>query len=387
MTSGLLSILLITQTSWIADDGRRIEGDVRIENGRITALGKNLPREGAQLLDAKGTWLTPGLIEANSRIGLDEVSLESSTRDDDLQGDRIRARFFVGDALDPHSLVIPIQRAHGLTLAISRPAGGTIPGQAAAVQFDGRILPEPIAMYARLGADSERSRAGRLHELRSALEDAQFWAKNRRAFDKGATRAISIRPADAQALQPVLNGTLPLVVRVDRRADIRAVIALADTFKLKVVLLGAAEAWTEAKTLADKKIPVILDPLLAMPVSFDARRARNDQAAVLHAAGVPVILSTFETHQSRSLRQVAGNAVRAGMPHQAALQAITQTPAAVFKLGARGRIAVGQIADLVLWTGDPFEPLSHAKQVFIDGLPQSMHHRQKALFERYRRLP
>lgn len=383
----LLSIILITQTSWIADDGQRVEGDVRIEAGRITALGPKLPRTGAQIIDGAGTWLTPGLIEVNSKLGLTEVDLESSTRDDDLTGPPIRARFAVGPALDPHSLVIPIQRAHGLTLAVSRPTGGTIAGQAAGLRLDGQLLPTPVAMFARIGADGDRSRMGRLSELRTALEDARFWAKNQAAFDRGATRALSIQAADAKALQPVLTGALPLVVAVNRRADIRAVVALAEAFGVKLVILGGAEAWTEARLLADKQIPVIVDALLALPVSFDARRARADQAAVLHAAGVPIMLSSFETHQARTLRQIAGNAVRAGLPHQAALAAITRTPAAVFGLGDRGRLAVGQIADLVLWTGDPFEPLSHAKQVIIDGVPQSMRHRQRALFERYRRLP
>jgi imidazolonepropionase-like amidohydrolase len=387
MSAGLLAILLITQTSWMADDGRRIEGDVRIENGRITALGKDLPRDGVQVVDGSGTWLTPGLIEANSMLGLTEVALESSTRDDDLKGPPIRARFFVEPVLDPHSLVIPIQRAHGLTLAISRPTGGTIAGQAAALRLDGRMLPDPVAMFAQLGADGDRSRMGRLAELRGALEDAQFWARNRKAFDKGATRPLSIQPADARALQPVLAGRLPLVVQVNRRVDIRATVALAKAFGLKLVLLGAAEAWTEAKLLAENNVAVIVDPLLAMPTTFDARRARQDQAALLAQAGVTIILSSFETHQARTLRQIAGNAVRAGLSHQAALDAITRAPAEVFGLGDRGRIAVGQIADLVLWTGDPFEPLSHAKQVFIEGVPQSNHHRQKALFERYRRLP
>ena len=132
---------------------------------------------------------------------------------------------------------------------------------------------------------------------------------------------------------------------------------------------------------------MVLNDLLGQPLSFDALRARPDAAAILHAAGVPVILSSFSTHNARTLRQVAGNAVRAGLPHQAALYAITRAPAEAFGMGDRGRLAVGLAADLVIWTGDPFEPASRATHVIIDGRPQSMRHRQKALFDRYRSLP
>lgn len=389
MNATLLAALLITNATWTTDDGLTVKGAIHVVDGRVAALGPTVTAPGATIIDAKGGVVTPGLIDANTAIGLDEVTYEASTRDDDLGGSAppIRAAFDVADAINPRSAVIPIQRVHGLTLAISRPRGGTIAGRAAAVRFDGVTLPGPVAMYARLGASPDESRAAGLGRLRAALSDAQAYQKNRRAFDRNALRALSITADDARALQPVLAGQMPLAIDVDRRADIRTALRLAERFGLRIILVGAHEAWLEAPALAAAKVPVIINDLLAQPRDFDALRSVPDAAARLHAVGVPIILSSFDTHNARTLRQVAGNAVRAGLPHQAALAAITRTPAAAFGLGERGRLAVGQAADLVVWTGDPFEPASQAVQVIIDGRPQSTAHRQRALFERYRTLP
>lgn len=388
MNAALLAALLITNATWTTDDGLTVKGAIHIVDGRIAALGPAVVAPGATVIDAKGGVITPGLIDANTAIGLDEVTYESTTRDDDLGGKApIRAAFEVRDAIDPRSSVIPIQRVHGLTLAVSRPKGGTIAGQAAAVRFDGVTLPGPVAMYARLGGSADESRAAGLDRLRSALSDAQAYAKNRRAFNRNALRSLTISADDAQALQPVLAGKLPLAIEVNRRADIRAVLRLAERFGLRIILVGAKEAWLEASALAAAKVPVVTNDMLGQPQDFDALKAVPDAAARLHAAGVPVILSSFSTHNARTLRQVAGNAVRAGLPHAAALAAVTRTPAEAFGLGDRGRLAVGQAADLVVWTGDPFEPASQAAHVIIDGRPQSKAHRQKALFERYRTLP
>lgn len=387
MSAALFVTLVITNATWTGSDGKPVTGGVRVEQGRIVTAGPVVKTNGAQIIDAKGGWLTPGFIESGSRIGIDEVDLEAGTRDDDIGGGPIRAAFFVGDGLDPKTPVIPIQRAHGLTMAISWPHGGAISGQAAAVRFDGTLLPDPIAMNAHLGADGDRSRVGRLSELRSALIDARDWRKAKAAYQRNALRRLTITAADAAALQPVLAGRRPLAIHANRRADIRAVLRLAREFRLKVVLIGGAEAWMEAEALAKAKVPVVIDPLLALPRSFDELHARADNAALLHATGVPIVLASFSTHNARTLRQIAGNAVRAGLPHPAALDAITRGPAEAFGLGRRGQIAKGYAADLVVWTGDPFEPASQATHVIIDGKQQSLRHRQRALFERYRTLP
>jgi imidazolonepropionase-like amidohydrolase len=142
-----------------------------------------------------------------------------------------------------------------------------------------------------------------------------------------------------------------------------------------------------ADQLAQAKVPVLVDPLAYGPSSFDELYARPDNAALLAKAGVALILTTESTHNARTLRQVAGNAVREGLPHADALRAVTETPARVFGLPDRGRLAVGAAADVVLWSGDPLELSSRAERVWVDGVEVDLRSRQTELRERYRTLP
>src|SRR5690606_1370294 len=147
----------------------------------------------------------------------------------------------------------------------------------------------------------------------------------------------------------------PLLLHVDRASDLEATLAFADAERVRVVIAGGAEAWLVADALAARRVPVIVDPFVVGAGSFDQLHGRADNAALLHAAGGPVAIGTFATHNARSLRFVAGNAVRGGMPHDAAIAAITRVPAEAFGLAGRGVLRTGAVADLAAWTGDPLE--------------------------------
>ena len=192
---------------------------------------------------------------------------------------------------------------------------------------------------------------------------------------------------DLRALLPVARGALPLVVAVDRAADIEALLRLTARTPLRLIILGGAEAWQVAGPLAARRVPVIVDPLLAGPGGFDQLAARPDNAALLAAAGVPVMFGTSSSHHVRKLRQLAGNAVRAGLAPGVALDALTRVPAEAFGLADRGRLEVGARADLALWSGDPFELDTRLVGLWIGGAEQALTSRQTALRDRYRHLP
>jgi imidazolonepropionase-like amidohydrolase len=162
---------------------------------------------------------------------------------------------------------------------------------------------------------------------------------------------------------------------------------LAAEERVRLVLVGATEAWMVAEQIAAAKVPVIVDASANLPSNFDMVHARSDAAALLHRAGVKVVLSTFDAHNVRKLRQWAGNAVRDGLPHAEALKAVTSAPAEVLGIPDRGVLAKGKIANLVVWSGDPFELSTRAEQVVVQGRPVPANHRQRALFERYRTVP
>src|SRR5690606_20947989 len=119
-------------------------------------------------------------------------------------------------------------------------------------------------------------------------------------------------------------------VGADRASDLEALIRLAGELRIRLVIRGAAEGWLVAEQLVAAKVPVIVDPYVAGPVSFDAVHGRPDNAALLVEAGVEVVIAASPSHNAPTLTQVAGNAVRAGMPWAAALNAITRAPAQVF---------------------------------------------------------
>jgi imidazolonepropionase-like amidohydrolase len=159
---------------------------------------------------------------------------------------------------------------------------------------------------------------------------------------------------------------------------------LADEFHLKLILMGAVEGWRVADELATRKVPVIVKPLTDIP-SFDALGATLENPARLSKAGVLLVLSSFDTHNARNLRQEAGNAISYGLDREAALRAVTLEPARAWGVADRlGSLEVGKDADVVVWSGDPFELTTAAERVFIAGREMSKDTRQKQLLEKYR---
>jgi len=179
------------------------------------------------------------------------------------------------------------------------------------------------------------------------------------------------------------------VVSADRASDIQAVLRLARQYKLRVVINGGAEAWIVARELAAAQVPVIVDPELALPINFESLAARPDNAKLLHAAGVTVVLnaSSGQVQSLRNLRQLAGNAINGGLDPAAALAAVTLNPARIYGVDKQlGSLTAGKLADVVLWDGDPFEMSSHPSAVFIAGARMPTLTRQSALRDKYMRM-
>ncbi|MEZ4320149.1 MAG: amidohydrolase family protein [Myxococcota bacterium] len=383
-------------------DGEGFErADLVAVDGRIAAVGTKIPAlsggkyagrdcDVAELpADAR---ITPGFVDAWSRIGLAEIGLESATVDDTGPGsDPIRASLRITDAYNPASVHIPVHRAGGITDAVVIPGGGKVAGQAGWVRLSGAtqadaVVEPSLGVHADLSGDSK---AEALETLRELLQDARAYAKNKAAVDRNAFRAFveGASYRDLEALGPVVTGERPLIVSVDRASDIEAVLRLADEEGIRLVLEGGAEAWKLADALAAAKIPVIVTPLVYGPGSFDQIHARPDNAALLEAAGVTVALRSDHNYNAPALRFVAGNAVRGGMSPAGAILACTRGPAVAYGLDDHGTLEVGQVANLVAWSGDPLEIGTRVLVVAIDGERQSLENRHQALLERYRVLP
>jgi|GEM_PF-119188 imidazolonepropionase-like amidohydrolase len=384
----------ITGATALLDKGRVANVTVVLRGERIESVATNGAVPSACIhIDAKGLWITPGFIDPHTDIGLTEVGLEPRTRDADpgagvpYKTPSVRPSFQVADAYNPRSSLIPLARYSGVTSTLIVPSGGIVSGQSAWADMAGArqadaLRRTSVAVHASIGG-SDRSRAASFHALRSLLSEARTFAKRRGDWEKARTQPFQFNALDLVAMAPVLNRSVPLVVRVHRASDIEALLRLADSHRLRLVIVGGGEAWMLAKELAKRQIGVVVNPLVIGPVSFDQVHARADNAALLERAGVPVMISTFWSHNVRTLAQVAGNAVRAGLPHDAAIRALTSTPAHVFGLKDHGVLRNAALANVVVWTGDPLELTSHPAHVWIHGRAIPLVTRQTILQEHY----
>ncbi len=364
-------------------------GSLLIQDGKIVAMGVGIEiPDDATIVDTKGKVLTPGFIDAYTRLGLVEVGGVAHSNDTDSGfHSPIRAAQRTTDSLNLYSTLIPIQRAHGITTVCSVPRGGLISGQAAVFNLrPGGLLEAKSAMAVTLGGQNEGSRGARFLKLRETLSDARLYGQNKSAFQANRLRSFRTGPLDLEALGPVLSGAMPLLVKVHRRSDIESVVRLASEENIRIILVGAQEAWQVAPLLSKHQIPVILDPTAVLPGSFDGIHVRPDAPRVLAEAGVQIAISTMSSHNVRKLRQWAGNAVRESLSRADALKAVTSQPAQILGIKNRGHLAPGMVADVVVWSGDPFELSTKVNGVYISGEPQKMNNRQLQLFERYRHL-
>ena len=384
----------------MSERGTLDRADVLVRDGRIAAIGSGLVAgAGATVVDAQGRSLTPGLFGGITALGIEEVEQEPSTVDrSTVYGDggdqggafEPRPEFDVTVAYNPGSVVIGVNRVEGITFAMVAPTAlpnGTIfAGQGALARLDDR--PDPFVagsrtLFVDLGASatagSGRSRAAQFMLIEQATREARPGAPPR----DGDMRLLT--PTGREVLARYLAGGR-IAFSVERAADIRQVLAWSERNGVRPVIVGGAQAWQVAPLLAKSHVPVVLDPLVDLPDTFDQLGASMENAARLHRAGVPITFAHFvaPTANARKVRQAAGVAVAHGLPWDAALTALTATPAEVFGAGKElGRIAPGYAADLVLWSGDPLEVTTVAEQVWIGGRPQSMRSRQSELRDRY----
>ncbi|HVG10373.1 MAG TPA: amidohydrolase family protein [Thermoanaerobaculia bacterium] len=368
---------------------------VVIRDGKIAAVGRDVAvPNGARRIDAAGKIVTPGLMDSLSQIGVVEVDAVEATQDSATEDDRITAAFNVADAINPRSMVIPVNRIEGLTRAVVAPRAraSLIAGQAVVIHLGGPgdyLVKSPVAMFGVLGERGMRfgggSRAAALLRLREILQDARDFNENQKSYERGERRDYILSRLDLEALQPVIRGELPLVLTVNRASDIQTVLRIAKEEKLKIILAGVSEAWEVAEDIAAAKVPVLINPMENLPDSFESIGATLENAARLHRAGVTFAFMTRDAHNSRNIRQNAGIAVANGLPWDAALAAMTAVPARLWGLADRyGTLEPGKDADVVVWDGDPLEVTSFPEAVFIRGVQIPMESRQLELRDRYK---
>ena len=379
-------------------------GTVLMRDGRIVAVGAGVavPAD-AQRIDAAGKIVTPGIVNAATELSVVDIGAVAATRNVSARGrEGIAAAFTVWDGLNPASVLIPPARSAGITSVVIAPRGGLLSGQAAVLHLvEGTaadmVMRSPVAMVGQIGSPQQanaQSRGELLLRLREVLEDARTYARRKSEYERAQTRQFAASRLDLEALGPVLDGRVPLLLEVDRASDIESALKLARDYNLKLIIAGAAEAWMVADKLAAARVPVLTGAMNNIPISFNSLGTRQENAGLLRRAGVTVVIignaggGDEEAFNVRNVRFEAGNAVAYGMTREDALRAITLTPAEVFGVADRiGSLQPGKDADVVVWSGDPFEFASQPEHVFIRGREVRATTRQDLLEQRYKTLP
>lgn len=412
-------VVVITHAKIFTLAGAPIEnGTLVIRDGKIAAVGGQIEiPAGAQVIDAKGLQVYPGLFDAVTQMGLSEISAVSATVDSSETG-AFNPDVVAATAVHPASEHIPVTRASGITEAVSAPGSGgfdfggetgIVSGQASAIHLAGWTTDEMLirktaamvlnwpqmetrsfdlntfSIRERPFAEAKQEYERKVNELTDWLDRARHYAQ---AVEKGSLSQYD-RDVKFDAMIPVLRGDVPLLVFAGRARDIRNAVEFCDKQKFRIILAGGSEAYKVKDLLRSKNIPVILRPSLRLPHDEDAPYDRAmTQPAELAKAGVKFAIASFDNSFARRLGQNAAAAVAYGLPYDDALKSITLYPAQIFGLDKElGTLEPGKIANIIVTTGDPLELTTDVRYLFIRGRLTSLENKHHQLYEKYLNRP
>jgi imidazolonepropionase-like amidohydrolase len=394
---------LLTVTHGVIENGVIV-----LSGGKITAVGgpsTTIPKS-AQIVDAKGMTVYPGLVDAETNFGLIEVEADRASNDLVEISDEIMPQMHVADAFHAETVRIPVARLNGVTNAIVSPASDdSIAGQDAFIQLYGRdrdqmILDRDVALAMNFSGEQRRlggrrsgespkyptTRMGLATQLRQSFLDAQNYMQTmaQDSEKKPSDRKNPKRDLKLEALIPYLNGEKPVVLGAHEGYEVEVAMQLAQEFHLKVILNHVEHSQDILDKIASYHVPVIVGPIYTAPAPNERYDAVYSLPAQLQKRGVKIALASYDTQFVRNLPYAAGYAVAYGLPYDEALKAITLNPAEMFGMGDKlGSLDVGKMANVVIANGDPLDVKTDVKQVYIQGIAVPMESRQTKLRDEY----
>lgn len=379
-------------------------GTILFDKGKIIAIGTtiDLP-QGTESINVQGKHLYPGIIDARSNLGLTEIGAVRATNDLSEAGSvNPNARAEV--AINPESELIPVTRANGVTTAVTMPEGGAISGTAAVIHLDGwtwedMTLKAPVGLVVnwpqmtinkawweqRTEEEQKKARDKSLGELRDAFRDARAYMQAKRS-ESGQGVPYHNTDLRWEAMMPVLDGKIPVLVNAKELQQIQAAVAWADQEKIKLVIVGGYDSWRAADLLKARDIPVIVNPIQRTP--WRRWESYDDPATLpkkLHDAGVRFCISgEAGASNERNVPYHAAMAASYGLPKEEALKSITLYPAQILGIDDRaGSLEVGKDATLIVTDGDPLEIMTHVTMEFIQGKNIPLQSRHTRFYEKY----
>ena len=389
-------------------------GVIVMQGGKITAVGAanavNVPSN-AQIIDATGMTIYPGLIDSETQLGLTEISAEIMTNDLVELSDEIMPHMHTAEAFHAESALIPVARMNGITNAVVAPEGAdTLPGQDSFIQLAGANATEMLlirdnAMPLNFTGDERRNkggfekrkfpstRMGLAAQLRQAFIDAQDYKAKWTDYDRKKSNAAQNKKPEplapkrdlkSEALLPYLEGKKTIVLAAESPSDLETAVNLANEFKLKFVLNHISHSQPVLDYVASLKVPVIVGPIYETPKEDERYDAVYSLPAQLYKRGVKIVFASYSAHNVRNLPDQAGFATAFGLPYDEALKAITLNAAEIWGVADQlGSLDVGKSANVVVANGDPLDVKTDVKQVFIQGRVIPMTDRQTQLRDEY----
>ncbi len=405
-------VILITNADIHPVVGPRIEkGQILVQDGKIAAIGPSVAApEGAFVIDAAGLQVYPGIIDGYTHYGLTEIGAIASTVDTREIG-KENPELHVTWAINPSSVHFGTGRVNGTTSALVAPQGGTFPGIGALVHMDGWSVPEMtikdsavsfinFPMSPRPAGGEGVSSAQQeskvdvtsklVDKIKDYLKEARRYLKLRKEAAADPKLAAPALNPKFEALAPVLDGTLPVIISVEKDKDIELAIKFAQDEKLKAIFRGCAQGYKVANKIQKAGIPVIIDSLYMGPIDpEDGYDAPFRNVGLLAKAGVTICFSSGDDVASgKDIVYHAARAVAYGLDHEEALKALTINAAKIFGLDSRlGSLEVGKDADLFITNGDPLDPKSDVKHMIIAGRHIDMKNYWDGLYEKYKARP
>ncbi len=380
-------------------------GIVLIDDHTVSLVGENarIPND-YEVIDASGKHVYPGFIDANTRLGLEEVASVDLTQDYAEVGE-FNPHMMAFTAVNPNSVSIPVTRVNGITNVVSIPASGVIAGKATLIDLWG-YTPSDMAVKQSAGLHIEWPSAmkggswdGRSDEEvqkeyeKDLKELNDFWKQA--VFYDGMMKHYELDPENRsqpdknikmEAMREVIAGDVPVIISVNREKNIKNALEWANEKEdINFIFAGVSEGWRVADELADADIPVIASSLYTITREYDNYQRPYQNAGKMAEVGVKVIISTGGGVENvRNVGFHAGYAATYGMEKEEALKAVTINPAEVFGVGDQlGSIEEGKKANLFISDGDPFEATTQIEHVFIDGYKIPMTSRHDQLYEEF----
>lgn len=357
-----------------------VKRDLRVKDGKIQEIGEGLsPEQGEELLDAEGKYVTPGLIDAHSHICVSEEGMGAIGDDCNDYSDALMPYLDTLDAINPFDLAVKSAVEAGVTAACTCPGSDSvIGGMCSVISLTGTVAEDMLlkgkaAIKCSFGENPKnagygfKSRMGNAWLLRKCIEDALEYRHHKEEAEKSGSYFRT--DIGMENMLPLLNREIPLHAHVHRADDICTAIRIAREYNLRLVLVHCTDGVSVLDYLKQFDYPVILGPTINPRSKLECMAKRFETAGIMSRAGIKVCLTAdHDVTPIYYLPVYGAQAVKAGLDEVEGLKALTKNPAEVLGIGGRkGEIKEGKDADLVIWSGRPFDSCTKAETVFIMG--------------------